>query len=89
MSDTPETDGIEFLAQPGMMPPYNTVPSDFARRLERERDQHKVINAELIKLLELLVIASGSCPPTSAMIAALRTVNDTCGDLIAKGMEAK
>jgi hypothetical protein len=36
---TPETDGIEFHAMAGMMPPYNTVPADFARRLERERDE--------------------------------------------------
>lgn len=35
-SDTPRTDAIEFKAQPGMMPPYNTVPSNFARTIERE-----------------------------------------------------
>lgn len=34
--NTPRTDAIEFHAQPGMMPPYNTVPSNFARQLERE-----------------------------------------------------
>lgn len=39
MSDTPETDGITFYATKDMMPPYNTVPSEFARRLERERDE--------------------------------------------------
>jgi hypothetical protein len=39
MSETPETDGIEFKAQLGMMPPYDTVPAEFARRLERERDK--------------------------------------------------
>jgi hypothetical protein len=39
MNDTPETDGIEFKAQIGMMPPYDTVPAEFARRLERERDK--------------------------------------------------
>jgi len=39
MTDTPETDGIEFKTQPGMMPPYDTVPAEFARRLERERDK--------------------------------------------------
>lgn len=36
MSDTPRTDGLTFLAQPGMMPPYNTVPAAFSRKLERE-----------------------------------------------------
>jgi hypothetical protein len=36
---TPETDGMTFLAQPGMMPPYNTVSSEFARKLERERNE--------------------------------------------------
>ena len=41
MTDTPETDGIEFKALPGMMPPYNTVPAEFARRLERERDESR------------------------------------------------
>jgi hypothetical protein len=41
MNDTPETDGIEFKAQIGMMPPYDTVPAEFARRLERERDELK------------------------------------------------
>jgi hypothetical protein len=39
MSDTPETDGIEFKTRPETMPPYNTVPAGFARRLERERDE--------------------------------------------------
>jgi hypothetical protein len=39
--DTPETDGITFKATKDMMPPYDTVPSEFARRLERERDQFK------------------------------------------------
>jgi hypothetical protein len=39
MSDTPKTDGIEFKAQIGMMPPYDTVPAEFARRLKRERDE--------------------------------------------------
>jgi hypothetical protein len=38
-TDTPETDGITFFAQPGMMPPYNTVPSSFAQKLEMERDE--------------------------------------------------
>ena len=42
MTDTPETDGIEFKAQLGMMPPYDTVPAEFARRLERERDELKI-----------------------------------------------
>jgi hypothetical protein len=42
MSDTPETDGLEFKVQLGMMPPYDTVPAEFARRLERERDQLKI-----------------------------------------------
>lgn len=36
MSDTPRTDGMTFVAQIGMMPPYDTVPSEFARQLERE-----------------------------------------------------
>lgn len=35
-SPTPRTDGIIFKAQPGMMPPYDTVPAAFARTLERE-----------------------------------------------------
>jgi hypothetical protein len=39
MSDTPETDGITFKATQEMMPPYDTVPSAFARRIERERDE--------------------------------------------------
>ena len=42
MTDTPETDGIEFKTQPGMMPPFDTVPAEFARRLERERDELKI-----------------------------------------------
>jgi hypothetical protein len=39
MTNTPETDGITFKATKDMMPPYDTVPSEFSRRLERERDQ--------------------------------------------------
>jgi hypothetical protein len=34
--ETPRTDGIVFKAQPGMMPPYDTVPAEFSRTLERE-----------------------------------------------------
>jgi hypothetical protein len=33
---TPRTNSVEFQAMPGMMPPYNTVPSAFARTLERD-----------------------------------------------------
>lgn len=39
MSDTPETDGITFFALPMGMPPCDTVPAEFAKRLERERDE--------------------------------------------------
>jgi hypothetical protein len=39
MNYTPETDGITFKATKDMMPPYDAVPAEFARRLERERDQ--------------------------------------------------
>lgn len=35
-SKTPRTDGITFVAQHGMMPPYDTVPAAFARELEEE-----------------------------------------------------
>jgi hypothetical protein len=44
---TPETDGMTFFAQPGMMPPYNTVSSEFAR----ERDAALAANAELLERL--------------------------------------
>ena len=37
--NTPETDGITFFALPMGMPPYDTVPAEFAKRLERERDE--------------------------------------------------
>jgi hypothetical protein len=47
MSDTPETDGITFYATKDMMPPYNTVPSEFARRLERERDEARNMAQDL------------------------------------------
>ncbi len=49
---TPETDGMTFFAQPGMMPPYNTVSSEFARKLERERDAALAANAELLERLQ-------------------------------------
>jgi hypothetical protein len=54
MSDTPtpETDGMTFFPQPGMMPPYNTVSSEFARKLERERDEALAANAELLERLQ-------------------------------------
>jgi len=35
-NETPRTNGITFIAQPGMMPPYPTVPAEHARTLERE-----------------------------------------------------
>ena len=41
MSDTPRTDGMTFVAQIGMMPPYDTVPAEFARQLERELNAAK------------------------------------------------
>jgi hypothetical protein len=50
MSDTPETDGITFYATKDMMPPYNTVPSEFARKLERERDHIRVALEEIASL---------------------------------------
>jgi hypothetical protein len=45
--NTPRTDAIVFLAQPGMMPPYNTVPASFARELETELEVAKARIAEL------------------------------------------
>jgi hypothetical protein len=41
MSDTPETDGITFVPERGMMPPYKTVPAVVSQRLERERNKFK------------------------------------------------
>jgi hypothetical protein len=41
MSDTPETDGITFIPEKGMMPPYKTVPAVIAQKLERERNKFK------------------------------------------------
>lgn len=51
MSDTPETDGITFFATKDMMPPYNTVPAEFARKLERERDEARDDCERLNRLL--------------------------------------
>lgn len=53
MSDTPRTDGIEFLAQPGMMPPFSTVPSAFARELERELAKSRLLAGELIAVIRV------------------------------------
>jgi hypothetical protein len=39
MSKTPRTDSITFVSQPGMMPPYDTVPAAFARELEMELNE--------------------------------------------------
>jgi hypothetical protein len=49
MSDTPETDGLEFKAQLGMIPPYDTVPAEFARRLERQRDELRQVIRDVHK----------------------------------------
>lgn len=46
-SATPETDGVTLKAQPGGMVFYDTVPAEFARRLERERDEAKAENDRL------------------------------------------
>jgi hypothetical protein len=54
MSDTPKTDGMTFVAQIGMMPPYDTVPAEFARELERELNAAKAELAELKKALNNL-----------------------------------
>jgi hypothetical protein len=47
MSDTPRTDGMTFVAQIGMMPPYDTVPAEFARQLERELNAAKELIREI------------------------------------------
>ena len=47
MSDTPETDARTYVPSLGA----STVPADFARRLERERDEARDI---LRKLLEII-----------------------------------
>jgi hypothetical protein len=36
MTKTPKTDAYEFFAQPGMMPPFNTVPSSLSREIEED-----------------------------------------------------
>jgi hypothetical protein len=54
MSDTPETDGITFKATRDMMPPYDTVPSEFARKLERERDEARIQYRSTLALAEAL-----------------------------------
>ena len=46
-SATPETDGVTLKAQPGGMVFYDTVPAEFARRLERERDEERLLNEVL------------------------------------------
>lgn len=52
MSDTPRTDGMTFVAQIGMMPPYDTVSAEFARQLERELNAALSANAELLDRLQ-------------------------------------
>lgn len=59
MSDTPETDGITFFATKDMMPPYNTVPAEFARKLERERDKERKVSEKRRTLLIYFMDAVG------------------------------
>ena len=46
---TPQCDGIRFQAQPGMMPPFDTVPYTVAARIEREAAAWRAV-AELALL---------------------------------------
>jgi hypothetical protein len=39
MSDTPETDAMRKLTWKSSQPPVNPIPGEFAKKLERERDQ--------------------------------------------------
>jgi len=52
MSDTPRTDAIVFHHQPGMMHPYDTVPANFARQLERELNEAHAREAQLREELD-------------------------------------
>jgi hypothetical protein len=55
MSDTPETDKARLTERNGCCMTYcstHIVAAEFARRLERERDQLRAINAELVSTLD-------------------------------------
>tara|TARA_R110000823_G_scaffold64965_1_gene152610 strand:- start:234 stop:473 length:240 start_codon:yes stop_codon:yes gene_type:complete len=41
MNKTPKTNAYEFIAQPGMMPPFNTVPSSLSREIEEEAGEER------------------------------------------------
>ena len=72
--DTPRTNGITFIAQPGMMPPYDTVPAEHGRTLERELN---AATAEVERLrervakLEEVLIPFISLNPLSRQVQAL------------------
>jgi hypothetical protein len=72
MSDTPETDGITFYATKDMMPPYNTVPSEFARRLERERNHMREALEEIASLDTSQDASPEQC---GAVLIAMNTLN--------------
>jgi hypothetical protein len=61
MSDTPRTDGMTFVAQIGMMPPYDTVSAEFARQLERELNAAKAELAELKKVIRKVYYETETC----------------------------
>jgi|LakMenE01Jun11ns_1017448.scaffolds.fasta_scaffold9882043_2 hypothetical protein len=49
MSDTPETDAMRKLTWKSSQPPVNPIPGEFAKKLERERDQAREALREAIQ----------------------------------------
>jgi len=51
MSDTPETDARTYIPSLGA----STVPAEFSRKLERERDEAREQNAKLHYIAEMAI----------------------------------
>ena len=54
MSDTPETDAAYKQARGKSQPPTSPIPGDFARKLERERDEARAERDNLKQELEIV-----------------------------------
>ena len=59
MSDTPETDGIVEQCYRQINVPTNPVPVDFARKLERERNEYRKLADDAMATLHEIKVKYG------------------------------
>ena len=59
MTDTPETDGIVEQCYRQINVPTNPIPADFARKLERERDEWRNEHDRVVREFQHRLVVIG------------------------------